>query len=157
MRALTLCQPHAHFVAWCGKRAENRSWHTAYRGPLAVHAGLSRSWLVYDEDDEGSAPPLPDGTPYPRLGDMAWGAVVAVAELVDCRQPSEVNDLFLPDPVRAALRSHWAEGSYCFILAGVRPLPRPVPCRGAMGLWRLPPDVERAVLTQLASAEGVTP
>jgi hypothetical protein len=35
----------------------------------------------------------------------------------------------------------WTPGRYAWRLETVRPLPRPVPCRGRQGTW-LPPDVE---------------
>lgn len=35
------------------------------------------------------------------------------------------------------------------VLAGVRPSPRAVPSRGALGLWRLPEDVEKAARAPL--------
>lgn len=38
MKALTLTQPWATLIALEAKRIETRSWSTAYRGPLAIHA-----------------------------------------------------------------------------------------------------------------------
>lgn len=38
MKALTLTQPWATLVATGAKLIETRSWYTAYRGPLAIHA-----------------------------------------------------------------------------------------------------------------------
>lgn len=42
-----------------------------------------------------------------------------------------------------------ARGQYHWRLANVRALPEPVPCKGALGLWTLPDDVEAAVAAQL--------
>src|SRR6476646_5512325 len=39
MKAITLWQPWASLIAWGEKQYETRSWYTAYRGPLAIHAG----------------------------------------------------------------------------------------------------------------------
>lgn len=51
----------------------------------------------------------------------------------------------------------WAvRGQFHWELDDVRPLPDPVPCRGALGLWRLPEDVEKAVREQLEAARDVT-
>lgn len=77
MKALTICQPYAHLIVSGDKRVENRTWTTNYRGPLYIHAGKSREWL--DEDDLKT---------YPS---MAFGAVVAVATLVDCVLYSSVG------------------------------------------------------------------
>ncbi len=40
MKAITIRQPWASLVALGVKTVETRSWHTRYRGPLAIHAGL---------------------------------------------------------------------------------------------------------------------
>ena len=79
-QALTICQPHAHFIfadeaelAAAGtvrKLVENRRWPTTIRGPIAIHAGLSRSWL-----EDGDAERFPE---------MVFGAVVGLADLVTC-------------------------------------------------------------------------
>jgi hypothetical protein len=42
-----------------------------------------------------------------------------------------------------------ARGQFHIELANVRPLADPVPCKGMLGLWRLPEDVEKLVRTQL--------
>lgn len=38
MKTITLTQPWATLVASGAKKIETRSWSTAYRGPLAIHA-----------------------------------------------------------------------------------------------------------------------
>ena len=117
MKALTICQPYAELIARGEKRIENRTWPTSYRGPLAIHAGKSREWLDPDEID------------YPD-GELVFGAVVAVADLVGCRR---VEDL------TGGWRDHeHAHGPWCWLLANVRRLPTPVPMRGAQGLWDAP-------------------
>lgn len=113
MKALTVCQPYADMIAKGEKIIENRTWPTSYRGQLAIHAGKSRSWLM--EDDESERP------------NMAFGAIVATAELVDCR---DVECL----PAELSSRSD-AEGPWCWILQNIRRLDEPVPVRGAQGLW----------------------
>lgn len=112
MKALTIAQPYAHLIARGDKPIENREWPTRYRGPLAIHAGKSRAWLDHD-----------DLTEYP---DMVFGAVVAVAQLVDCRRRED-----LPQELQ---RHEHANGPWCWVLAEVRRV-KPVACNGARGLW----------------------
>lgn len=124
MKALTVCQPYAELIARGLKPIENRTWPTAYRGPLVIHAGKSREWMA-DGDIEA----------YP---DMAFGAVVAIVELVDCRR---VDDL----PVSLRHHKH-ANGPWCWVLSHVQRLD-PVPARGAQGLWdydSMPASSQRA-------------
>lgn len=112
MKALTICQPYAELIARGEKIIENRTWPTSYRGPLAIHAGKSRSWL--DPDDL---------TRYPT---MSFGAVVAIADLVDCRRLADLSE---------ELQKHaHAIGPWCFVLANIRRV-GPWTARGAQGLW----------------------
>ena len=147
MRGLTVRPPWSHLIARCGKSIENRSWPTRYRGLVAVHAGTRwdaaaerdpvalKAWL-----DWSVTLPRPNITgPLRRSAiDVDLGAVVAVAELAGCHYPA------------GFLCCEWARpDSWHWQLTGVRPLRDPVPCRGALGLWRLPEDVEAAVRAQL--------
>lgn len=45
MKALTVQQPYASLIASGEKWIENRSWHTNYRGPLAIHAAKSSKYI----------------------------------------------------------------------------------------------------------------
>jgi hypothetical protein len=113
IKALTICQPYADQIAKGEKIIENRTWATSYRGPLAIHAGKSRAWM--DEEDLEERP------------DMAFGAVVAIAELRDCIR---IEDL----PLEYRDRSD-ANGPWCWILRNSIPLNPPVTVNGAQGLW----------------------
>jgi hypothetical protein len=111
-KALTICQPYAELIRRGDKAIENRTWPTSYRGPLAIHAGKNRSWL--EEGDEAQYP------------DMAFGAVVATAELYDCVRWEQ-----LPDDLK---ENEHASGPWCWLLRNVIPI-EPVPAKGAQGLW----------------------
>lgn len=112
--AVTVCQPYAELIARGDKPIENRTWPTRHRGPLAIHAGKSREWL--SDGDETSHP------------GMAFGAVVALAELYDCVQLSGL-------PPELVGHAH-ANGPWCWLLRNVRRV-TPTPYRGAQGLWRI--------------------
>ena len=45
MKAITIWQPWAELIARGVKLVENRTWRTHYRGPVAIHAGLSNKWF----------------------------------------------------------------------------------------------------------------
>jgi hypothetical protein len=81
MRALTILQPWAEMIARGVKRVENRTWRTKYRGPLAIHAGKSMAWM---ESEDAAAWPERYGVELPRNDELTFGAIIAVAELVDC-------------------------------------------------------------------------
>lgn len=231
MRALTLHQPWATLVAIGAKRIETRSWHTAYRGLVAIHAGRHRppmqhlpklwsrgkdraeqehhnhrTWLVIDTitDDRYKGPrptgsrvpkraqtptlfwpaegPFGAGVYDPRTGEgghrehLPLGAVVAVANLVDCvpmvdRWPATKSGRTAPivyagpDYPKTLWRteSHEGEhlgdeahlgdyrpGRWAWLLDDVHRLAEPIECRGRQGLWTVPGDVKvRILMAQL--------
>lgn len=161
LRALTVRQPWAWAIAHGGKDIENRTWSSSYRGLLAIHAAArwdgDGAWArrVIDAASKDQQPggyfdpPLRvefdtgTGRTLRLLSDnrrFILGAVVAVAELVD---------------VARGASSPWAQpDQFHWRLANVRALPEPVPCKGQLGLWALPPDVDTAVGAQLAALEA---
>jgi len=122
MKALTICQPYAELIARGDKVIENRTWERPYRGPLAIHAGKTRTWM-----DEG------DDERYPV---MVFGAIIAIATLVDVVR---LNDL--PEHLRD---NEHANGPWCWLLRDVRRI-TPIAMDGKLGLWYVditiaPPD-----------------
>ena len=124
LRALTVRQPWAWAIAEAGKSVENRSRPLQYRGPLAIHAGLSIDRDAY------RAPAIMTASAafQQRMGRppvLATGAVIAVVDLVGCHGDSRCC---LP----------WGQPwQHHLQLANVRVLRSPVPVRGQMGLWFL--------------------
>lgn len=155
LRALTVRPPWSHFIAKCGKTAENRNWPTPYRGLLAVHAGLN--WDGAAEEDltalaawrdwSAALPPLNVAGPLRKNAiHVDLGAVVAVAELADCHFALQGDGCAFAD----SRCSPWAQlHQWHWQLKDIQPLDKPVPCKGRLGLWRLPEDVEAAVRAQL--------
>jgi activating signal cointegrator 1 len=135
MKALTICQPYAHLIATGEKRVENRTWQTFYRGMLYIHAGKSLEWLTSD-------PPA----------DMPFGAIVAVATLADCVHIDKVGRGM------AAQRWPWlaehehTNGPWCWVLANVHRV-KPLPWKGAQGLWECPAVTESLTDSITASQE----
>lgn len=160
-RALSVRQPWAWAIVTQGKDVENRSRATAYRGMIAIHASLTI--------DEGHLPTrTPEGRAAAQALDamggrgnwwnpahhvpsrmhesppagLAVGAIVGVATLIGCHNEATESPRNSCSPWGQPDQYHWW-------LANAQPLAEPVPCRGALGLWRLPEDVEKAVREQL--------
>lgn len=135
LAAVTLWQPWAWAVAHAGKDVENRGWPAppkAVGKPLAIHAGLQ-----YDaEAAEGLRRTF--GLEVPGRNTVARGAVVAVGRLTAVGRDS---------PSRWAIPRayHWA-------LAEILPLPEPVLCKGAQGLWQLSGGLLARVREQFPAA-----
>lgn len=166
LRALSVRQPWAWAIALGGKHVENRHWSTRHRGLLAIHASCRRGW----DQDSGAldsriiravhdSARTPDGRLDPPIAchlnqqrtritelsadDQRWafGAIVGVARLVDIHAASECPGQCAP----------WGSpGGHHWVLSDARALAEPVPCKGRLGLWQLPPEVEAAVRGQLA-------
>jgi hypothetical protein len=84
MRAITIHQPWASLITLGEKRYETRTWRTAHRGRVAIHAGWR---LPRDVRIVLGMPPFFDVLSrhgIREFGQLARGAIVGVAELVDC-------------------------------------------------------------------------
>ena len=144
LRALSVQHPWAAAIAYGTKRAENRTWAAprwAIGQTIAIHASK--------KPDIAARPPAGESWPVDRK--MHLGAVIAVAELAGCHHSDDcmLRTVTIASPGRPSC-SVWAvSGQYHWLLTDVRPLAEPVPCRGALGLWRLPEDVEETVREQL--------
>lgn len=126
LKALTVCQPFAEFIAAGDKLIENRSWPTKYRGLLVIHAGKSRAWL---EGDEKKMP-------------FVFGAVLATCRLAACvhfDNGTEKDRLAKLHP--QLLDARHCFGPWCWVLEDVRRLADPIPWPGSQGLFNFPSDV----------------
>lgn len=164
MRALTLIQPWATLVACGAKAVETRSWTTSYRGPIAIHAAKAFPGRARDLAEnahavrsvlEGRAgvrfttspPEHWYHAPRYRLNDsLPLGALIAIALLVDVCPTREIRGQLSEQELAFG---DYDDGRFAWRLSGVVRLTAPIACRGALGLWRLPPDVA----DQLAVAE----
>lgn len=145
-RALSVKQPWCWAIVNGPKRIENRSWNTAYRGQIAIHASLpwdnggENSQIVQSEWRQLTG----DGSLRRSSAGIEFGAVLAVADLVDvCTVRGDHTSCWCGTTWAAPYQCHWR-------LENVQRLTEPVPCRGALSLWRLPDEVDAAVRAQLA-------
>ena len=178
MKGLTLTQPWATLIAIGAKRIETHSWQTSYRGLLAIHAGqglgpvggmkglhrlCGREPFASVLAANGYSAHLMPAWGLPR------GCIVAVARLIDCVDadlmaapgfayrlavdvpgrtgPIETYQWQCTDQERAS--GDYTPGRYAWLLADVRPLRTPVPCRGALGLCPVAADVQAQIEAQL--------
>lgn len=114
VRAITVLQPWADRIAHGGKTIETRTWGTAWRGILFIHAGVSKKLLDPRTD-------------LRRPWDL--GRMVAVAVLADCRRLKSGDE--------TAAQCMWAPGSWGFVLEDIQALPQTVHYRGRQRLWKL--------------------
>lgn len=129
MRTLTVKQPWATLIAEGVKDVENRTWHTKYRGPLAIHAGMAYDDAAHQFPAAAHAFLHDDRIRKLRVPDLPRGAIVAVVELVSCHSWRDCRQ------DNGNLCSEWAEvGTTHWTLELVGKLPEPMPWTGSLGL-----------------------
>jgi hypothetical protein len=150
MKGISLTQPWATLVALGEKRIETRGWRTSYRGEIAIAAAKK-----FPAECRCLCPHEPFNT---ALGAeiLHTGQIVAIATLSECfqfdssaegkiRNRSAAGKL----PRFEADFGDYTAGRYGFVLDAVLRLDRPIACKGALSLWDVPADVERAIRDQL--------
>ena len=131
MKAITICQPYAHLIVTGVKRVENRTWPTRVTGRVAIHAGKSRDWLTLSDDGT-----LDEDYELP-IADMAFGAIVGVADLVACLPIEEIIRGVHSERFPWLREHEHAEGPFCFVLENVRRID-PVAFNGSQGFFNVP-------------------
>lgn len=158
MKAITIYQPYAALITVGAKRFETRSKLTHYRGPIAIHAGM-KSWKHFHRNVDREIRLKVIETLKPHVGhshisgyfpNLAYGAIVATAELVECWKVSSKslgdNDLTLISsgivvPFEEKIVGNeinfgdYSKGRYAWELVNVKMLDKPIPARGQQGLW----------------------
>ncbi len=138
IKAITLYQPWAYFVAHGYKTIETRSWSTSHRGPILIHSAMSLpSWgkdMCLDQpyrdilEKEGQIAWSPAGKP---VFQFPLGALVAVANLVDVKDVADLGELSLQERAMGDFR----EGRVGWLLKDAMSIFPPVYCKGRQGLW----------------------
>ena len=144
MKIISLTQPYATAIALGLKHWETRSWYTSYRGLLGIHAAKGfPTWAKVFAREEYLAGRLPQ---VPAL--IPVGAIVAMVNMADC-QPTEN----LIDDISELERRYgdYLDGRFAWKLEDNRALKEPVPAKGALGLWSPGPELEQAIMEQLAA------
>jgi hypothetical protein len=160
MKAITLTQPWASLVSIGAKRIETRSWQTRYRGVLAIHAGKGLGpvggWAGLEdmytrEPVRSHITPLICGGGTWDVRRLPFGAIIAVADLVECERITPLriqqNGWLFADGQRWELTEQerafgdYEPGRFAWLLSNIRMLSTPLPARGAQGLWTVPDEL----------------
>jgi hypothetical protein len=180
MKAISIYQPTAAAIALGAKRIETRPWPTKHRGPISIHA--AKRWRIHQSIQVVSswtwcAILRPLGI---RMGGdvelesvLSFGAIVAVADLTDCRPTDsftvgELDGLrrypadragFIPDDgPRSEYADTWSErmlgdfrpGRFGFVLENIRALESPILVRGRQRIFNLDEATASVVRNELA-------
>ena len=123
MKAISYHQPYAWMLANGYLDIDDRTWATAYRGVLAIHASKAFSAHYYDYVRHALGIDIPD------QAELGYGVMLGQARLVSIVKPGEPTNV--PDARRAQ------GGPHCFgwQFDAVELFETPVPCRGQQGLF----------------------
>jgi hypothetical protein len=142
MRALSLTRPWAWAILHGGKRVENRSWKPpswVIGKIIALHAAKSYDpTAIYGIHHAMGFEPLAKACPVGEEN-HPHSAIVGLARVTGFVDESNYQEL----PIT---QQAWFFGCYGWLLEDVQALASPVPCKGALSLWKLPEEVERQVL-----------
>jgi hypothetical protein len=154
MKALTLWRPWPYVIFHPDpekrKTIENRTWAPPapmFGQLIAIHAGKrwDRDGAEYIEDIIGE---------YRDDEDDPSGVIVGVVRVVRVFNDDHHKALHAMgrrcDPLT---RSPWAFGPVCWVLEDAIPFAKPIPCRGAQGLWNVPDPIEAEIADYLEQAE----
>lgn len=128
IRALSIRQPWAELILRGRKPYELRSRRTKYRGPLVIHAAMR-----VDSDDARRLGLRPEKLPT--------GCFVGAVVLSDVRRYTR-EDAKLLRKRRAG--GGWYPGLFSWVLKKPRRI-SPIKGKGRLGLFRVPPAVERRI------------
>lgn len=103
------------------KDVENRTWGTSFRGALWIQAARTCSRLDYDHAVAVARRAGVRPEAVPRLEDMPRGAIVGRVMVSACVRPAT---------------GPWGMGDYGIVLAHTDYLQNPVPCHGALGIFK---------------------
>ena len=147
--AFTCTGSYAILILYGIKRTENRSaWPEPREGRAAISCSKSFCKEEYGQFIAWASVNLPpdDFEKLPAWREVKdWpGKVVGVCDYKASHQPTNQSTI------------SWDEGyPYWWDLSNVARLPDPIPCRGNVGMWSLPPSIAQSVLEQVHSLQTV--
>lgn len=148
MRAISVRMPWA-WALLNGKDIENRGnpWPL---GEYALHASKLRvvkrfvPTQFWEEWVECRSMAREAGLDWSSGAKVTYGDMHAMSGAI-------IGVLHVTECVTAHV-SPWFVGPFGLVIADVRPLVRPIPCKGMLGPWIVPSDIEAAVRQQLEEA-----
>lgn len=130
MKALTLWEPYASLIKDGHKRYETRSWSTAYRGVMVIHASVRFDNAQRYECERLAKQFLALADYYDRA--FPLGCVVCAVELVDIHRTEDIRgELSL---LELAVGNYGAK-RFAWELEVVKVLDAPIPAKGQQGIW----------------------
>lgn len=128
MKVLSLTEPFATLIKEKKKVVEIRSWKTNYRGPLYIHASMTK--IAKSDLENKELMSLVENK------EMNFGYIICKSTLVDCVYMTEeyINKIKEND-YQEYVCGDYSVGRYAWILENVEVLDKPIPVKGHLGVW----------------------
>ena len=141
MKVLTIMEPWA----WCiidlslqsdrWKCVENRGEKfPRYTGPLLIHSGKGDAWLKAEESIHNDVFRW-TGYSLPCFEQIAGRGIIGGVHVVCSCERYQLQSACHAKGVSCDSAIDWASGPRCLLLARPFVFPKPIPIRGAQGLW----------------------
>ncbi len=134
MKTLSLLQPWATLVVMGVKQIETRSWSTAYRGPLLIHASKGKAGEIF----------VHDATFKKYIADfkqLPFGYIIGKVTLTDVIRIGTGTLSFTNDEMMNKLTMEekafgdYTAGRFAWILQDPVAFKTPLGARGSLTLW----------------------
>lgn len=156
VKAVSLWQPYASLIVHSHKFVETRSW-AAPKSLIGQRIAIASTKTVKPEQ---RAPFLDEKfaryyslTDLPGLEELPHGYVLGTALLYSC-DPMTQEDLDDGVTDEELTFGWWSLGRYAWRLRDAQAFSRPIPCRGAQGVWEWSRHEPRVETLQVASRKG---
>jgi len=127
MKALSMTQPWAQALFIDLKHYETRSWSTAYRGMLLIHA--AKGFPKYARDFASTERTLGRGNVR-----LAFGAIIGKVELVNIYRTEEIAFKL---SATERLYGDYSEGRFAWEISSPTLFAEPIPYRGQLSLFEV--------------------
>lgn len=134
MKALSLLQPWATLVVIGAKQIETRSWSTAYRGPLLIHASKGRAGEIFAHE--------PSFKKYiPDFKQLPFGYIIGKVTLTDVVRIGTGMLSHTSDELMNRLTMEekafgdYTPGRFAWLLQDAVAFKTPLGSRGSLTLW----------------------
>jgi hypothetical protein len=144
VKGFSLIEPWASLVVLGKKRVETRSWRMpdwAKGLRVAIHASKSREAI-----EDGTASELFDIAELEVPDKWNLGAIIGTVELVRCEPTETIRETLYGMELDFG---NYISGRFAWVMDQPHQITKPVPCRGMLGLWEVPKDIEAQLVTIL--------
>lgn len=162
VKALSIMQPWVDAHLFLGKPVENRTWrpsHALIGQRIALHASakVDKQGMAFIRKLPLPIPEAAELLPPPQLSAILGTAVLAgyVVEEFNSIDPTWKRYGNVPSDYDPSADS-WLFGPVGLVWRDVQRLVEPIPCKGALGFWNIPSEIQ-AMLAMGLKVPAVSP